>query len=124
MNILTTYNEIFLFNAVFMGFEVRLWMQEVLSWFGRIVADVSNSTRLEQECNVLTVRISKVAAAQIKLSKYKSYMLASLRSPLAEEWSSAHKVAWSWLWDNVECHMAVKLGKPPALLGCTPRAGA
>ena len=63
MNILTTYNEIFLFNAVFMGFEVRLWMQEVLSWFDRIVADVSNSTRLEQECNVLTVRISKVAAA-------------------------------------------------------------
>ena len=74
MNILTTCNEIFLFNAVFMGFGVRLWMQEVLSCFDRIVADVSNSTRLEQECNKLTLRISKVAAAQSKLSKYKSYV--------------------------------------------------
>ena len=57
MNILTTCNKIFLFNAVFMGFGVRLWMQEVLSWFDRIVADVSNSTRLEQECNKLTFKL-------------------------------------------------------------------
>ena len=60
-------------------------MQEVLSWFDRIVANVSNSIRLEQECNKLTLRISKVAAAQSKLNKHKSYMLASLRFPLAEE---------------------------------------
>jgi len=48
MDIPTTYNEMFLFNAAVMGFGDRIWMQEVLACFDTIVLNVSNSTRLGQ----------------------------------------------------------------------------
>jgi len=40
-------------------------------------------------------------------------MMASLRSLLPKDWDSAHEVAWSWLWENVERLILKVHGSPP-----------
>merc|ERR1719272_1556447 len=94
----TTFNEMFRFNSAVMGFGTALWMQEALSCFDSIVTNVANPGRLQEECDVLVLRITKVAKGKVAFSEYKSCMLASLRSLLPKDWSTQHEVAWSWLW--------------------------
>jgi len=109
----TTYNEMFKFNSAVMGFGTTLWMQEVLACFHNIVTNGSNSGRLQEECDVLILRISKVAKGKVNFGEYKSCMLASLRSLLPKDWSTQHEVSWSWLWENVERIMVQNMGSPP-----------
>jgi hemoglobin-like flavoprotein len=102
-NVPKTYTPMFLFNAAVMGIGDRLWMHEVLAVFDNMVMNASNPARLQEECNVLAVRINKCKLGQsVILSEYKSCMLASLRSLLPKDWSGGHEVAWTWLWENVE----------------------
>merc|ERR1712226_1172281 len=107
----TTYNEMFMFNAAVMGFAQSTWMNEVLASFDTIVTNVSNSYRLQEECDVLSLRIAKYKGS-INLAEYKAVMLASLRSLVPKDWNSAHEVAWSWLWENVERMIKSLMGKP------------
>lgn len=109
----TTYNAMFRFNAAVMGFSHNIWTMEVLACFDSIVKNVSNSRRLQEECDVLVLRISKVSKGTPNFSEYKSCMLASLRSLLPKDWSSKHEVAWTWLWENVERLMVKNVGAPP-----------
>merc|ERR1719267_473801 len=88
-------------------------MSEVLACIDNIVTNVSNSARLQEECDVLALRISKVVKGSVNLSEYKSCMLASLRSLLPKDWDSAHEVAWTWLWENVERLVLRIHGQPP-----------
>merc|ERR1719379_1663870 len=112
-NIPTTYNEMFMFNAAVMGFGTSSWMNEVLGCFNNIVTNVSNSARLQEECDVLALRIARVVKGNVNLGEYKSCMLASLRSLLPKDWDSAHEVAWTWLWENVERLIMKIHGQPP-----------
>merc|ERR1712050_202856 len=105
------YNEMFMFNAAVMGFGGNTWMNEVLASFDTIVMNVSNSYRLQEECDVLSLRIAKYKGS-INLAEYKAVMLASLRSLVPKDWNSAHEVAWSWLWENVERMIKSLMGKP------------
>jgi len=109
----TTYNEMFRFNSAVMGFGTSAWMSEVLDCFHNIVTNVANSARLQEECDVLVLRISRVAKGNVNFGEYKSCMLASLRSLLPKSWSTQHEVSWSWLWENVERIMNANMGKPP-----------
>jgi len=109
----TTYPEMFLFNAAVMGFGTSAWMNEVLDCFHNIVVNVSNSARLQQECDVLALRISKSTKGTVNFAEYKSCMLASLRSLLPRDWDSLHEVAWTWLWENVERLLLKIMGSPP-----------
>mmetsp|Transcript_73683 Transcript_73683/g.134860 ORF Transcript_73683/g.134860 Transcript_73683/m.134860 type:complete len:1147 (-) Transcript_73683:47-3487(-) len=109
----TTYPEMFLFNSAVMGFGTSSWMAEVLACFNNIVTNVANSARLQEECDVLALRIARVAKGNINLAEYKSCMLASLRSLLPKSWDSAHEVAWTWLWENVERLVLRIHGQPP-----------
>mmetsp|Transcript_25454 Transcript_25454/g.58655 ORF Transcript_25454/g.58655 Transcript_25454/m.58655 type:complete len:969 (-) Transcript_25454:134-3040(-) len=110
----TNYPDMFRFNAVVMGFANRKWFSEVLACFHDLIINISNSVRFQEECDVLTLRISKVVTkGSINYGEYKSCMLASLRSLLPKEWSTAHEVAWSWLWENVENLLKKHQGQPP-----------
>merc|ERR1711971_1144059 len=91
-----TYNEMFTFNAAVMGFGDSEWMQEVLAQFDNIVLNASNSNRLQEECDVLILRMAKVSTGQVNLAEYKACMMASLRSLLPKDWTTNHEVAWSW----------------------------
>merc|ERR1719311_1771380 len=109
----TTYPEMFRFNAAVMGFGTSGWMNEVLACFDSIVQNVSNTSRFQEECEVLTLRIARVSKGSVNFAEYKSCMLASLRSLLPKDWDTAHEVAWSWLWENVERTVLKNHGQPP-----------
>jgi len=112
-NVPTTYPEMFMFNAAVMGFGTSVWMNEVLACFDNIVTNVSNSARLQEECDVLALRIARVVKGSVNLGEYKSCMLASLRSLLPKDWDTGHEVAWTWLWENVERLIKRIEGLPP-----------
>lgn len=107
----TTYSEMFLFNSAVMGYGNNFWMSEILDSFDAIVQNVANSYRLQEECDVLSLRLAKCKGT-IVLSQYKAVMLASLRSLVPKDWNSAYEVAWGWLWENVERLLSALLGKP------------
>mmetsp|Transcript_44684 Transcript_44684/g.103258 ORF Transcript_44684/g.103258 Transcript_44684/m.103258 type:complete len:1213 (-) Transcript_44684:53-3691(-) len=111
----TNYHDMFQFNAAVMGFGDSKWMEEVLSCFHNIVVNVSNSARLQEECDFLSLRIAQCTNSQQTISwvEYKSCMLASLRSLLPKDWSTNHEVAWTWLWENVERLLKKNFGQPP-----------
>jgi hemoglobin-like flavoprotein/uncharacterized membrane protein YgcG len=110
----TSYNEMFTFNAAVMGMGNRMWMREVLDVWENIVLNVANSKRLEEECDILMLRISKVVGTEsVKLPEYKACMLSTLRGMLPKDWTSQHEVAWTWLWENVERLVNKNMGNPP-----------
>ncbi|CAE7896453.1 cep120, partial [Symbiodinium sp. KB8] len=106
-----TFKDMFLFNAAVMGFGTSNWMSLILEQFDAIVTNVANSYRLSEECDVLTLVLSKYEGT-ILLNEYRSVMLATLRSLAPKEWDSDHEVAWGWLWENVEKILKGQLGKP------------
>merc|ERR1719217_1782965 len=75
------------------------------------MSNFGNVGRVQEECYVLTIRISKVATGKINLAEFKSCMLASLRSLLPKEWSTAHELAWSWSWERIESFLLENMGK-------------
>jgi len=110
----TSYNEMFTFNAAVMGMGNRMWMKDVLDCWENIVLNVANSKRLEEECDILMLRISKaVGNESVKLPEYKACMLSTLRGMLPKDWTSQHEVAWTWLWENVERLVNKNMGSPP-----------
>merc|ERR1719482_1104466 len=110
-NIPTTFKEMFQFNAAVMGFGQNLWMNEILDLFDNIMSNFSNVGRVQEECSVLTIRMSKVTTGKVNLPEFKSCMLASLRSQLPKEWTTGHEVAWSWSWERVEQLLLENMGK-------------
>lgn len=114
-NVPTTFPDMFRFNAAVMGFGNNSWMNEVLVVFDNIVTNVANSGRLQEECEVLSLRISKVSKGnEVHLGEFKACMLASLRSLLPKDWSTTHEVAWTWLWKNVEAMIDQNMRNPPS----------
>jgi len=111
MKVPTTFNEMFLFNGAVMGFGSSLWMNEILEVFEDIVQNISNSYRLQEACDTLSLSLAKYKGT-INLAEFKAVMLASLRSLVPADWGSQHEVAWSWLWENVERMLKGQMGKP------------
>lgn len=109
--VVRTFQAMFEFNAAVMGFGNSRWLREVVACFHNMVVNVSNSRRLQEECDVVVLRIRKVHKGEVRLSEYKSCMLATLRSLLPKDWDSNHELAWNWLWDNVERMMTNSLTK-------------
>lgn len=106
-----TFADMFRFNAQVMGFGAGGWMEQILNSFGDIVTNASDSLRLHEECDLLSLRLDKVSKGQApNLSQFKSCMLASLRSLLPKEWDTQYEVAWNWLWDNVAQLLVKTLG--------------
>ncbi|CAK9025545.1 unnamed protein product [Durusdinium trenchii] len=109
-NVPRTFYDMFCFNAAVMDL-LEDWMYEVLDCFDTIVVNAGNTFRLQEECDVLTLKMAKMPQP-ITLSDFKAVMLASLRSLIPKDWSASHEAAWSWLWQNVEHLLQQQLGKP------------
>ena len=106
-----TFYDMFCFNAAVMDL-LEPWMYEILECFDIIVLNAGNSFRLQEECDVLTLKIAKTQPIeQINLSDFKAVMLASLRSLVPKGWSSSHESAWSWLWEQVERLLQMQIGR-------------
>mmetsp|Transcript_44654 Transcript_44654/g.103135 ORF Transcript_44654/g.103135 Transcript_44654/m.103135 type:complete len:1322 (+) Transcript_44654:154-4119(+) len=108
----STFAEMFEVNAVVMGFTGDGWLRDVLQCFDAVVKNIANAGRLQEECDVLAMRMSKREESQVKLDDFKSCMLASLRSLLPKEWSTKHEEAWGWLWSTFERMLKRSLDLP------------
>lgn len=108
----TSYAEMFEFNATVMGFGKHKWLGEVNRCFDDMVKNASNLHRLQEETEVLALRICKTVEGDVTLSMYKSAMLAALRSMLPRTWDPNHETAWNWLWDVIDKHLREILYKP------------
>ncbi|CAK9035702.1 RNase H domain-containing protein [Durusdinium trenchii] len=105
------FNEMFLFNAAVMGFHTGIeWMMQVLDQFENMVLNASNVNRLQEECDVLALRLIKIKEP-IVFSEFKAIMLASLRSLVPKVWGVEHEVAWTWFWDNLERMIKAQIGQ-------------
>mmetsp|Transcript_168400 Transcript_168400/g.541026 ORF Transcript_168400/g.541026 Transcript_168400/m.541026 type:complete len:1179 (-) Transcript_168400:110-3646(-) len=111
----TSFEEMFSINASVMGVKKSSleWMTEVLGTFDSVVMNVNDWDRFQEECDVLTIRISKYAAGTVILKQFRGCLLAALRSLLPKDWSSAHEDAWTWLWESVAKVLTDNLEKPP-----------
>lgn len=96
-----TFDEMFQWNSAVMGLSGRKWMQEVLNCFAAMVEHISDTKRLQQECNVVSIRIAKTSGDNVNLSEFKSCMLAALRSLLPTTWDTNHELACNWLLGTV-----------------------
>lgn len=114
MKVPTTFREMFLFNAAVMGFGGSTWMDIILDQFDALVVNIASSYRLQEECDVLVLVLSK-NTEPIALSDFRAVMLATLRSLAPKDWDTEHEVAWNWLWENVERILKGQLGKPKSL---------
>lgn len=101
LNVSRPYDEGANFNSVLTGFSINLWLDEVLAVFHGMVTNVSESARLQEECEVLGLGLSRVTSGPVNLAKYQSCMLDFHRPLLPTDWSAAHEVDWRWLWKNV-----------------------
>ena len=110
----TTFVGMFEVSAAVMGINATGgWMKEVLNSFENIVMNVKNNSRLQEECNVLSLRLSKcLNRSKIELPQFRACMLAALRSLLPKDWDSSHELAWNWLWGHVERMIKATLGQP------------
>lgn len=105
------FNEMFCFNAAVMGFNTGInWMEAVLDQFENMVLNASNTNRLQEECDVLSLRLIKIKDP-IVFAEFKAVMLASLRSLIPKVWGVEHEVAWTWFWDNLERMLKNQLGQ-------------
>eukprot|EP00434_Breviolum_minutum_P002803 symbB.v1.2.002464.t1/scaffold99.1/size346285/20 len=105
------FNEMFLFNAAVMGFNMGInWMVAVLDQFENMVLNASNTNRLQEECDVLALRLIKIKEPVI-FAEFKAVMLASLRSLIPKVWGVEHEVAWTWFWDNLERMLKTQIGQ-------------
>ncbi|CAK9048506.1 unnamed protein product, partial [Durusdinium trenchii] len=111
MKVPTTFNEMLLFNASVMGYGNSAWMSIVLLQFDDMVRNVANYTRLQEECDVMSLVLAKYRG-KIILPEFKAVTLASLRSLLPQDWDTEHEIAWGWLWENIESLLSAMLGKP------------
>lgn len=112
-----TFYDMFCFNAAVMDL-LEDWMYEVLDCFDNIVLNAGNSFRLQEECDVLSLKIAKLPGhlgenrqEDMNLADFKAVMLSSLRSLLPKEWSGEYEAAWSWLWESVEALLGVQRGR-------------
>eukprot|EP00435_Cladocopium_sp_Y103_P008758 s717_g2.t1 len=94
----TTFDGMFLFNAAVMGFGDSTWMKTVLEHMDAIATNVANTSRLQdefktwkpkmtEECYVLSIHLSKFKDP-VNLPEFKAVMLAALRSIVPDEWVS------------------------------------
>eukprot|EP00435_Cladocopium_sp_Y103_P070987 s205_g36.t1 len=105
------FTEMFCFNAAVMGFHMGInWMEAVLDQFENMVLNAANSNRLQEECDVLSLRLVKIKDP-IVFAEFKAVMLASLRSLIPKVWGVEHEVAWTWFWDNLERMLKAQMGQ-------------
>lgn len=103
MQVPTDFSGMFMFNAAVMGFAETAWMNLVLDRFDNIASNIANTSRVQEECFVLSLCLAKLPdPSSLSLPDFRAVMLAALRSLIPDEWDMNHEVAWNWLWENVE----------------------
>jgi hypothetical protein len=84
----------------------------MLDGFGDIVRDVCKYGQLQEQTDILAMRIAKDITGSIKTSEFKVCMLASMRSLIPGSWNTRYEQAWLWLWDSIDVQLKESLLLP------------
>jgi hemoglobin-like flavoprotein len=107
-----TFNEMVKLNAAMTGANAT-YINIVLDEFGNIVRDVCKFGQLQEQTDILAMRISKDVKEAFKTSEFKICMLASMRSFIPAMWDTRHENAWLWLWESIDVQLKDSLRQPP-----------
>lgn len=110
----TSFDEMFTINASVSGVKSKdvVWMMEVLETLDNWVMHSHDFDRFQEECDVMTIRLSKYPQGSLNLKQFRGCLLAALRSLLPKEWSSNHEDAWTWLWESIATVLTDNMDKP------------
>lgn len=110
----TTFRDMFEINATVMGFgqSSESWMKDILDQWDAIILNISNPSRVTEECRVLVLCLDMYSAEKLALSEFRSSLLATLRSVLPASWSTRHEEAWVWAFGLVAKLIEEDLKKP------------
>merc|ERR1719437_274897 len=106
-----TFNEMVKLNAAMTGANVT-YINIVLDEFGNIVRDVCKNGELQEQTDILAMRIAKDVTDAFKTSEFKVCMLASMRSFIPAIWDTRNEQAWLWLWESIDVQLKESLQQP------------
>jgi hemoglobin-like flavoprotein len=106
-----TFPDMVKLNAAMTGANLR-YIEIMLDEFDNLVTDICRTGQLQEQTDILAMRISKDVKGQIKTSEFKICMLAAMRSLIPSRWDTAHEKAWSWLWDSIDTQLKLSLPLP------------
>jgi len=106
-----TFNEMVKLNAAMTGANIT-YINIVLDEFANIVRDVCKFGQLQEQTDILAMRISKDVKDAFKTSEFKICMLASMRSFIPAMWDTRHEKAWLWLWESIDVQLKDSLKLP------------
>jgi hemoglobin-like flavoprotein len=84
----------------------------MLDEFGNLVRDTCRLGELQEQTDILAMRIVKDVKGVIKTSEFKVCLLAAMRSLIPKRWDMNHEKAWCWLWDSIDTQLKLALPLP------------
>merc|ERR1719183_117548 len=84
----------------------------MLDEFSNLVTETCRTGQLQEQTDILAMRIAKDVKGVIKTSEFKICMLAAMRSLIPQRWDTAHEKAWAWIWDSINTQLKLSLPLP------------
>jgi len=106
-----TFTEMVRLNAAMTGANMQ-YVNIMLDEFGNLVRETVRLGELQEQTDILAMRIVKDVKGQIKTSEFKVCMLAAMRSLVPKRWDTQHEKAWNWLWDSIDTQLKLALPLP------------
>jgi len=106
-----TFTEMVRLNAAMTSANLQ-YVNIMLDEFGNLVRDTVRLGELQEQTDILAMRIAKDVKGVIKTSEFKVCMLAAMRSLIPKRWDTQHEKAWCWLWDSIDTQLKLALPLP------------
>jgi len=106
-----TFAEMARLNAAMTGANVG-YIDIMLDEFDNLVTDTCRMGQLQEQTDILAMRIAKDVKGVIKTSEFKVCMLAAMRSLIPKRWDTMHEKAWAWIWDSIDTQLKLSLALP------------
>jgi len=106
-----TFTEMVRLNAAMTGANLG-FVSIMLDEFNNLVLDTCRLGQLQEQTDILAMRIAKDTKGQIKTSEFKVCMLAAMRSLIPQRWDTQHEKAWAWLWDSIDTQLKLSMPLP------------
>jgi hemoglobin-like flavoprotein len=106
-----TFPDMVKLNAAMTGANVG-YIDIMLDEFDNLVTDTCRMGQLQEQTDILAMRIAKDVKGVIKTSEFKVCMLAAMRSLIPKRWDTMHEKAWAWIWDSIDTQLKLSLALP------------
>jgi len=106
-----TFSGMVKINASMTGANLG-YIEIMLDEFNNMVRDTCKLGQLQEQTDILALRIAKDVKGTFKTSEFKVCMLAAMRSLIPQRWDTAHEKAWAWIWESIDTQLKLSLALP------------